>query len=818
LSVVITEKAEMIRNYICAVLRVVSEKHTDGFVDVAVFAQIAKVLTVETSRYVQVLLLELCYVVVSQFHFFFLTKVITESSFISAFGVLARSVLSDDSIMDVQEAMCKLISKICEMELLTPQNAGGQSFASQCLELEFWKPLLVVSPGAARAKLTTLRWIITACTSHRTVEHLRRAMPNLFPSFALVLNSNQTTPDPLVDSELALILGIALAKHPSIRSYVRDTLMQYPVWCEQLRIRMRMLVSGLSHEQLCTFDIIDFRSVVLNNPEDMPGVVNSSHIDFSNIVMLEGVTLGMLQQQAFNPLVRSNPPPVTIPLINGVDRRKAALTQAVLCAALNLAMQDPEAYNRQAVSVSPLKQGVEPSPALQMRHRHILTPAYFDSTPTKQAAEALPLETSPMVLNVTPKGLDKRKQWMMHGKGIFGPKADASPGIRTPFKPASPCRPVFSEPAHTTRTDFTPRASNKLGSTPRAQVSTPGLLNPSSSEADYIDVAILMHLPITFGAHYNRVMREPTCRIMEGPNGPVVQAIHKSTTQQTWTIQDVTSRDLFRFFIPFHKISESRIDAELERLRKHTLRTKKQLLMTPATKRTRRWFLHDLMNYILPKTEGILLELKDVVTVHGEENFVFALSMVRLMDQGKVAEPSDGLVHVDEDLERYRQDMVLQEVLRLSVGRYKDVIHSGNVLYALDRVKRYFAEQVQAAHMEAASRPQHLQDIENEIRHLEQKAMADRWDNDNAEDEDDVEDEHQESDDEEDGRRFNREMDRMRRTPDPDAVMTDLGDDMDLAIPKALLREANLDAPPPYYGHHHHARTGSASDAGSYDL
>eukprot|EP00760_Papus_ankaliazontas_P028888 PhM_4_TR4053/c0_g1_i1/m.99496 len=862
LALVVVDKTEMIRNYCCAVLRVVAEKHTEDFVSTEVFVQIAHILTVETSSYVQVLLLELCLVVCTSFHIFYLTHVFAEPAFVNMFCSLARLVLTDDRSRDVQDAMCRLIVRTCEKEMVFYGVEGNQgpSFAALCMQHELWQPLLTTSPESVRQKMNSLRWIINACVTPTTIELLHRSMPALFPAVSLLLNKNDkdgwaqdSSESVVIETELAILLGTLFAKHPMLRVYVQNTVAQFPVWSEQMRSKMRALVSGASHDQLAGVDLIDFRGVLLNCPTSIPGVENSDLVDFSNTSAMDSLAMGMLQQQAMNAPARTARGAVSASasLSSAMERRRVALTEAVLCAALTIALSD---QLRVSISMShspPRAASIETQQvvAVPTKHRRVLTPVYpYDvategqqqqqghSTPHREAPHMADTQSSftapsdAVAVAVTPSGArhkpqvndEKRRQWLMHGKGIFGSKLESSPLPRTPFKPASPCSNVFSNPVHSgKRTDFTPRAKGSSMTPQRGAValqsgsattggpcSTLGsgnILNSESTESDYVDVAILMHLPITFGAHYNRSAREASCRILEGPAGPVVQPLYRSTTQQSWTIRDVLSKDLFRFFIPFQKMTPERVDEELERLRKHLLRTKKNLAMTPNTQRTRRWFLHDMMNYILPKTENVLHEFKELLIQHTPENFSFALGMVRLMDQGQgtpetgIGMESNELIAVDEDLERYRQDMVLQDVLRLSVGRYKDIVHCGNILYALDRAKRYFAEQSQKLVADREARPPHLRDIEAEIERLEHQHEADTWDNVHAESDDDVEDEHEDSDDDALEEQYQRDVARMRGTPDPDAIMTQFEEELGLSgvplPPKALLREANLPMP-----------------------
>jgi len=241
--------------------------------------------------------------------------------------------------------------------------------------------------------------------------------------------------------------------------------------------------------------------------------------------------------------------------------------------------------------------------------------------------------------------------------------------------------------------------------------------------------------------------------------------MQRSTTLQSWQLKDLRDGDLFAFYIPSHKISEERITAELVRLQRHVTKMKKGFLTTPHTRKGLRWFFYDMQHYVLPKCESLLAELREIVNVHGAANIAFYLNVIRLTEDGKREKaqalgaqpggepplssppPSTG----GGGPSPFEREAILRdEVLTLSNGKYRDVIHSGNIVYVLQKLRDYFRENFVRGEVQV---PDHLREIEEEIRALEDKAARDVPGNEQqAEEEDDVESEYDSSDSAEGGR------------------------------------------------------------------
>jgi hypothetical protein len=155
---------------------------------------------------------------------------------------------------------------------------------------------------------------------------------------------------------------------------------------------------------------------------------------------------------------------------------------------------------------------------------------------------------------------------------------------------------------------------------------------------------------------------------------------------------------------------------------------RKQLVLTPQQQRARRWFLHDMLNFVLPKTDLLLRAFLALLQSYGAGEVVYAMGVVRLMDDRKQSE--EDIIH--RALESVDSAMPA-ELLKFSSGRLRDVLHSGNLPYAVRRLREHFGS-AQAGGSSAAggdsryaapaAAPSQLADIDREIAALEHRIAA----------------------------------------------------------------------------------------------
>lgn len=251
---------------------------------------------------------------------------------------------------------------------------------------------------------------------------------------------------------------------------------------------------------------------------------------------------------------------------------------------------------------------------------------------------------------------------------------------------------------------------------------------------EYLSMAIMMHLPIRYGPHYNRGAKAAV-RKVNSPNGVFVQPIRRNNSQ-TWSASDVQVGELHVIFVPFHKLSCRAVEEEIMAVDKHLVELSKRLVTTPNAQRTRRWFLQDMVHDVLPKTELLLRDLLDLLYKFGVDDVVYQLSLVRVADEGR--RQTGGAFAAAVDI---ADTAMPNEILRLSTGAFRDILHSGNILFAVQELRTHYFDshgvptvrahnghggynegggQGSAAGLQWSS----LTEVDKEIRELEQKLAA----------------------------------------------------------------------------------------------
>eukprot|EP01062_Namystynia_karyoxenos_P083671 TRINITY_DN9664_c0_g1_i1.p1 TRINITY_DN9664_c0_g1~~TRINITY_DN9664_c0_g1_i1.p1 ORF type:complete len:1205 (+),score=388.94 TRINITY_DN9664_c0_g1_i1:219-3617(+) len=783
----------MVRNYTSAVLRVLAERAPGHFAEVPVMERALGQIKVEHSKYVVILLFEILALLFEAFPEQYYVQCHDDPRARGELFRVIRTFLAGNANQDVLGAVGRLSDTVC---LLEGRSAGQRTgFLSALLSQDGWKPLLAREAGAEQAaglrvlKVRALRRAAQCCTSRASCEELHNAFTHFFPSLSLLFNAGLqgegSGPPPAEDpaaaqdfrTEIALCFATILAKNPRSRDYVRDTIRAYPVWTGQLRQRLLAALDAPAAVLNGVF-IIDVNVRWVNDIRAYP------HADYRDRGALAALAAELFAEQE---QVYAQPQPPHPPAFrleeeefhtvgpSGLPAReqKALLTHALLAHALHATLTPPPAGPSQ-ISAAPPSEVPPFSPPLAFPSPHKSAPEEGGAPPlaagvaaTNPDADAAGIAMMASLGRAQPSARGPRSASASRSRPRSA-RANSrafSPDKRPPWNSGGNAgkKGLFSAPSlGAKRSNFTPSKE------PRSPGRTLG-----HSDQDYVDMAILMHLPITFGACYNK-RNKPLLRCYNaGGARPYVQQLQKSTTLQSWEVKDLRQGDLFAFFIPFHKLSEDRVTHEIARLHRHMTKMRKGHLTTPHSQKGLRWFFYDMQHYILPKMETLLADLRDLVAVHGSQNLIFYLNIIRLMEQGKEQKarndaamlssggsvptpprgPGDGLLQRDDSGAQQpespaaafeREDLLQAEVLTLSRGKYRDTVHCGNIIFVLDRLKAYFQEHFSRGEVQVSD---HLRDIETEIRRLEEKAARDVPGNERqAEEEDDVESEYDSSD------------------------------------------------------------------------
>eukprot|EP00659_Diplonema_papillatum_P009703 gene9703-15069_t len=630
----------MVRNYACATLRVLAEKSPDRVANLPIVPRALNQIKLEPSKYVVILLLEMLSLLFYACPYVYLADLHDNGSLLSELYTIIHTFLTGNTNLDVLAAVCKVMEAVL---LLESSTCGEKSnYTTRLLTQGTPKVLLqredITGADSTDAdirglKIKMFRKLVQACTSAELTNHLQEAYTHFFPSLSLLINADGTyqqsksgfpgAPPPpggpgifLTQEgrgELALAFAEILAKHPAARRYTNDTVRAYPIWIGQLRQHLLSAVDELPPPLLNGCHLVDYRGAYINS------IADYGPVDYTDRVHISGVVNVMLQKQT-----HGDPYEAVTGVYDGSRNyqhtfieesmeafpghlsdmeKKARLTHTILSHVIHLTLTADGVPQ-------PMRPTAAPAIAGYPDENKENYPGQYDhQTPGMHT----PGYTEPFATPTT--GVSTPRGRSLRGRKPSRAKSPAVPHRRKPWNAGgnSGRMGLFSLAGPTRkRTDFTPgRVLDPLmADLPSGVSSSVYSTALTKVDTDYTDMAILMHLPITFGANYNRANKPTVRRFNNGSAMPYIQQTCRSNALQSWDVKDVGEGDLFSFFIPFHKLSEVRLDEELRNLHKHRLKAKKGLLTTPQTQKGKRWFFHDLYHYILPKTETLLNELK----------------------------------------------------------------------------------------------------------------------------------------------------------------------------------------------------------------
>ncbi|CUG74982.1 Hypothetical protein, putative [Bodo saltans] len=620
-------------------------------------------------------------------------------------------------------------------------------------DVALWKDVIVssVSAPSSRPKLCLLREAVCSALSVEAQRPLVTACLETLPVLCSMLVPERS--NALCMREAAVILGVLLTKSPAARRELRRLVSGYESWAESLCARIHQLLrtamvftSALSQAQPASaaangdhqtpscypaeaFDprrllIVDAFQTILNDGDQ------AQHVD---MLREERVAQALLHEQRRRFANSAAPSQLDISFIdNFIDslnnnNRTASgdgtlstrarelccrLGLVLMIEATNLALTDEGAVEDSMDDVVGTVGVTQPTLATARELAAAATPrntAGTPSTPRSAAAAAsgaarAPRATSPGSSRGTPlssmtanqRGSASRYQeWV--DQHIGRPKPRTLGSVFGTVDARSPFRPSGSKTVNTPLSSKSPSfgISSNTAATPRGghggalkdHMNGKSILEvvkeaPLASD-EYLSMAIMMHLPIRYGPHYNRGAKAAV-RKVNSPQGVFVQPIRRNNAQ-TWSAADVQVGELHVIFVPFHKLSCRVVEDEIMAVDKHLVELSKRLVTTPNVQRTRRWFLQDMVHEVLPKTELLLRDLLDLLYKFGVDDVVYQLSLVRVADEGR--RQTGGAFAAAVDI---ADTAMPNEILRLSTGAFRDILHSGNILFAVQELRAHY--------------------------------------------------------------------------------------------------------------------------------
>ncbi len=709
-----------LRCYLAGIARLYADQHADVFTgaDLQFCRNCLNLLCHETSKQCLVLILETLTIAIRQFHSLYWSYCQVEPN-----AELLIHVMENFSFRrvdhELQSGSDALLKAAIHVEGVSSAVSEGQQpllqlFASKA----HWERTFAPSEDGLLAlpRLTLLRVAVFA--SHHTdlIRSMEHAFATVVPSLCAGISPENNQREIII--ECALIFAAMCAKCPSVRALVRGMVDGYAPWARHLfgTVRHALEHYVIPAAMLKGVLLFDVHQTLLNDGAQAQTVDYFSPERLATALLAEqnrreGTEVPALDQQVLDYYYDRGCPSNVLQLCQ-------QLIHAILISATSIALIEGEQGAQQAV----LSGHLTP----ERRTTRGASPPVHATTPRQGKASLDDSGYLPAAHSPAPRS----------ARGVSPAKAVSN--LRTkqtvPFRPSSPGTKYGFTPQRFT--GLTPQGS---GSTPhrlrRVQTTADGIsivVGPKHKASDpdeYLMMAITMHLPITYGIHYNRTQKASVRRI-EGPAGAFVQPIHRNTSQ-TWTAEDVQNGELYVLFLPYSKISAERINQEIRVVESHVAFSKKTLLVTPQNQKGRRWFLHDMLNYILPKTELLLRDFLELVENYGADDVVYQLGVIRLVDEAaKERQGAFAVAAAQADI------AMPEEILRISSGRFKDVLHSGNITYAISRLRDHYKGIQSGAGAGGAGDyglglssglPSQLVDIDREIHKLERRAAEDVW-------------------------------------------------------------------------------------------
>ena len=121
-----------------------------------------------------------------------------------------------------------------------------------------------------------------------------------------------------------------------------------------------------------------------------------------------------------------------------------------------------------------------------------------------------------------------------------------------------------------------------------------------------------------------------------------------------WTVDVIKEGDLFFFSLPLQTVTSSVVEAILAKSERHTTALRKLLITTPQKEKGRRYFLHDMVNAVMPQTQTLLRRLHALLEQHADGHVQMALSalpdirdefMEKTVNAGNIIACVDFLTH-----------------------------------------------------------------------------------------------------------------------------------------------------------------------------
>ena len=282
------ETVPMVRNYLCAIIKLIAETYAEHLLDVTIIERIITMLQHEQSKYVAIMLFDIISLVLGSYKSFYTARIQTSPVIIESLVQLTSAVLQRNNQFDIVSSSCGLVSTILKIEASgngTGYSSTRQNFLEKFLELNAWRSLLIESSSISQNGLqlfshdrssgtescgVTKRWetflfLVESAITKTSIDLLYSQLIGNNSSEILHVLLHSITSDKVQEATLALL--ILLLKDPRWRDLLQ-AVPQSESEKDQLKSTLYEKLSQIDTIAYEEYFIIDINGTYMNDPVD----------------------------------------------------------------------------------------------------------------------------------------------------------------------------------------------------------------------------------------------------------------------------------------------------------------------------------------------------------------------------------------------------------------------------------------------------------------------------------------------------------------------------------------------------------------------
>eukprot|EP01064_Diplonema_japonicum_P035525 TRINITY_DN7739_c0_g2_i1.p1 TRINITY_DN7739_c0_g2~~TRINITY_DN7739_c0_g2_i1.p1 ORF type:complete len:896 (+),score=193.92 TRINITY_DN7739_c0_g2_i1:70-2757(+) len=676
LDIVVQEPSPMVRNYIAACIRELTNTHPRQVEEAGLPSLAAKIIGTDNSADVRVLVIESLEV---------LYKTNPSARIHPGLGEVIVNLLSKGETSEVSDAACRIIDTLVavESEMVAAALAATPQLPLSQLPCRFTLRFVDCQGGEALVNTivtqTSLRAVALASRAlRRLVQHAywkigvgRRIVTSSLAEILGVVkegeacaNANDLIAVSLV--ELAIGVSLMFAQSSETRSFAQHRLSEHPQWMAAARTALMNLLDKAAPEYFTDLIVADAMSGQRLN------VLDGVEWDEQGWPTMESVQRSLNGTQTIGIMPLS----LQYSMPDVQDLKMCRFTQVLLRYTAHLALSDHPARSASLPSSE--------SQSPEQKHMPRLNSISVPPPPPWNGR------------NVAADVITPRRGQAPPPRPVSAPAAAHVPPYLSYSHPTHAVAPKKKVPLGFTNPRSQSRSRSRSRS--RSQSSPPAEDIPPEKFAAHdaslkLAIKYSRHFSSVIGRQKNEAKAIPRWHPVSTNTNPWKQPSKKqSSLRKAWTVEDLRAGDLFMFAIPYERLSVQAIENVLHGTKKHQDELKKAFLVTPHRDKGRRWCLFDMLNMVVPHVQDVLIKLARLVIAIGEKDAHVPIFMLREKDisrgedtvhPGNICEITDQLTYYCTVHQRQADDVAdivskMQTLAREDPEAYGDISSSSS--------------------------------------------------------------------------------------------------------------------------------------------